>query len=262
MLSLICMMTARAQQATQPSTPAPEAKGPDYVEEKGFKTKVFEIRFRDPGSFQSMLQTLGSGFKGSALSVNRELRTITARDFPENLAVMEDAIKRLDVPEAPRPDIEFHVHVLIASNTASGTTTFPPELGDVIKQLQATLSYKNYSLMSSSIQRGKEGISGVNNSGLSDSKLLGLDANQSTPIFYGYRLRPIMLENSASGSTVHIGTFSFNMRFPITLGASAQYENVGFETPVSVRDGEKIVVGTTTMGDKGLVVVLMAKVIK
>ena len=37
-----------------------------------------------------------------------------------------------------------------------------------------------------------------------------------------------------------------------------QYQNVGFETPVSLRDKEKVVIGTTTMGDKALIVVVTA----
>jgi ribosome-associated protein YbcJ (S4-like RNA binding protein) len=56
------------------------------------------------------------------------------------------------------------------------------------------------------------------------------------------------------------------MRVPINVGSAVksaiQYQDVGFNTPVSVRDGEKVVVGTTTMGDKGLVVVLITKFLK
>jgi hypothetical protein len=44
-------------------------------------------------------------------------------------------------------------------------------------------------------------------------------------------------------------------------GPQIQYQNVGFRTPVSVREGERVVVGTTTMGDKGLIVVLSARVL-
>ena len=52
------------------------------------------------------------------------------------------------------------------------------------------------------------------------------------------------------------------MRVPVNVGTQTTYEPTGFSTPVTVRDGEKVVVGTTTMGDKGLVIVLIASVSK
>jgi hypothetical protein len=52
------------------------------------------------------------------------------------------------------------------------------------------------------------------------------------------------------------------MRVPLNLGTSVQYQNVGFRSPVGLRQAERVVVGSTTMGDKGLVVVVSAKVLK
>ena len=46
----------------------------------------------------------------------------------------------------------------------------------------------------------------------------------------------------------------------VDVGGSVQYQAVGFETPVSLKQGEKVVIGTTTMNDKALVVVVTAKV--
>ena len=255
-----------AQQATTPAPQAspavaPAASGPAFVEEKGFKTKIIEVKYRDPVSLYRVVNTLGSGFKGAAINPNPDFKTLTIRDFPENIAVIEEAIKRLDTPEAASPDIEFHVQVLIASNAAAASSEHPTELNDVIKQLQATLAYKNYSLMTSSILRAKEGR-GVENSGVAESKLFNVESSHTNPIFYAYRLDPIGIDSSAGAAKVQTGNFAFNMRVPLNLNNSIQYENVGFRTPVSVREGEKVVVGTTTMGDKGLIVVLSARVIK
>lgn len=251
--------SARAPQAT----PTPPPRGPDYVEEKGFKTKILEVKYRDPESLLRVIYHLGSGFKGAGINANTDFKTLTIRDFPENIAVMEEAVKRLDTPEAARPNIEFHVHVLIASNSSMASTERPAELNDVIKQLQGTLAYKNYALMTSSIQRAKEGRQGIESSGVAESKLFNVETPSGNPIFYSYSLDPVTIEVGTNGDArVQIPKFSFNMRIPLSLGNSVQYENVGFRTPVSVREGEKVVVGTTTMGDKGLIVVLSARVIK
>lgn len=253
------------QEARTPAAqPAVAPRGPDYVEEKGFKGKTFDIKNRDPLSLLRAIQPLSSGFKGASMSANQDFRTLTVRDFPENIATIEEAIKRLDTPEAPRPDIEFHVHVLIASDTAGGSDEVPAELSDAIKQMKATLKYKSYGLMTSSIQRTKEGMSKVENNGVVESKLFSVERPQGNPIFYTWvLLQPTLDTRSSGGTTIQINEFRFSMRVPIALGPSnIQYENVGFQTPVSLRDGEKVIVGTTTMGDKGLVVVVSAKLLK
>ncbi|HXG68879.1 MAG TPA: secretin N-terminal domain-containing protein [Blastocatellia bacterium] len=258
--------TALAQQQTQP-TPAPPAKEPAHVEEKGFKNKIFELKHRNPDALLTVLRPLGSGFKGAMMTPSSDFNTITVRDFPENIAVIEEAIKRLDVPDAPRPDIEFTIHVLIASNAASGANEYPTDLGDVVKQLQRTLSYKSYSLMTSAVHRAKVGRANVENSGVAESKLFSVNTPQGNPIFYNYRLAEISLDKETSGEpVVQIGSLNFGMRIPVVLGTSTSpninHQNVGLSTAVSIQSGQKVVVGTTTMGDKGLIIVLTAKVLR
>jgi hypothetical protein len=264
-LTLMLASTAFAQ--SPQAAPAPASQEPDYVQEKGFKSKVFEIKTRDPRELANVVRPLGSGFKGATLSGNSEFKTITVRDFPENIAVIEEAIKRLDVPQPmppPELDIQFHIHILIASNAPAAGDDFPAELNDVVKQMQATLKYKSYGIMASAIHRTTVNNNGISNNGVAESKLFNVNTPSGNPIFFNYDLGPIRLNASATdGTTVAIGKFRFGIRVPLNMGGPGQqiqYENVGFQTPVTVREGEKVVVGTTTMGDKGLIVVLSAKV--
>jgi hypothetical protein len=249
------------QQAKTP-TPAPSPKAPDYVEEKGFKGKIFEIKYRDPYGLLQVVRPLASGFKGATMSVDRDFRTLTVRDFPENIAAIDEAIKRLDTPQAPRPDIEFNVHVLIASTAAGNREDYPAELADVVTQLKSALKYKSYTLMTSGIHRAKEGGGQLENSGVAESNLFSSVPTPPNPIFYNYSLDSISIDSGSGAPTVQVGRFRFNMRVPLNLGAQVQYENVGFQSPVGLRQGEKVVVGSTTMGNKGLVVVVSAKLFK
>ena len=234
-------------------------KEDDFNSVREYKNKVFTIQNRDPRQIASSIKLLGSGFKGADLNVNYDLRTITVRDFPENLAAMEEAIKRLDQPVPPAPDIEMKISVLIASKTALPNESVPDELAPVVKQLQSTLRYTNYGLMTASVHRTKLG-DGIEGSGVAEPTLLGMTAAQDRPILYTYNLRRI---TSASNdrSKIDIERFVFSMRVPIDVGGgSIQYQSVGFETPVSMRQGEKVVIGTTTMRDKALIVVVTASV--
>ena len=244
-----------------------EPKPDEAVSEKGFRGRIFELKHRDPHSLHGVLRPLGSGFRGATMSVNYEFKTITVRDFPENLAVIEEAIKRLDVPEPARPDIELRVHILITTNSSQspgGTTQLPAELNDVIRQLQSTLSYRNYHLMTSQVLRGKEGPGRLENKGVAELRLTPDTAASNNPIFYNYQLAQISLDASGAAGPwkVQVGNFNFSMRIPVQTAGGLQYENVGFNTPVGMREGEKVVVGTTTMQDKGIVIVLVANVVK
>src|SRR6185295_14222964 len=121
--------------ATFAQTPSPAAQPrpeDNYVTEKGFKSKVFTITHRDVNNLSSALRPLLSGFKGAMIVPNSEFKTLTVRDFPENIATIEEAIKRLDTPATPRPNIELHMHILVASNTGTSTEQLPAELKDVI----------------------------------------------------------------------------------------------------------------------------------
>ena len=252
----------QAHAATPPATaPSSESR---YVETTGFKARIFEVKYGDPGRFVSLLASLTSGFKGAEVRYHPEFGTITARDFPENLAAMEEALKRLDKPQLPRPSLELHIHILIASDSAAaGSQEYPQELAEVVKQLQGTLRYKAYSLVASGIQRAKEGGSGVNSSGAIgigvDSSGVAVWGNPNAPgvrpanAHYEYSIRPISIDSSADGRrSIEISDFRFQMGWPGS--------QVGFSNPLTLRDGEKVVVGTTTIGNGAVVVVLSAKI--
>lgn len=234
-------------------------KEPEYNTVREYKNKVFTIQNRDVRPIFNTVHLLGSGFKGAAFSFNDELRTITVRDFPENVAAVEEAIKRLDQPMPAQPNIEMKIAVLIASKTALPSSPVPDELAPVVKQLQATMRYAHYGLMTSSVHRTKLG-DGIEGSGVAEPTLLGMTASQDRPIFYTYNLRRIT-SGKSDALTIDIERFQFKMQVPLNIGNdNVQYQSVGFETPVSIRQGEKVVIGTTTMKDKALVVVVTASV--
>jgi hypothetical protein len=249
-LFLIVSSTSFAQ---QPTPSAPTNIEDDFVTEKGFKSKVFTINHRDPGSLGSLLSPLLSGFKGVMIRASPELKTLTVRDFPENLATIEEAITRLDTPAAPRPNIDLHMHILVASNTGSTIEQLPDELKDVITQLRGALNYRNYELAASVVQRLTETPRGLHGSGIAD--IANVQATPPTiPLSYEYAINSVSLAQSAgSPMAIQIGEFTFQAR--------TNAGNGSVQTALNLRDGEKVVVGTTTIRDRGLIIVLIAKVL-
>ncbi|MGH9899741.1 MAG: secretin N-terminal domain-containing protein [Pyrinomonadaceae bacterium] len=266
-LTLILFMIPTVLGQTAQTTAKTSGGADNTVTERSLKNRIFEIKHGDPEKLLDILRTLGSGSAGASISASRGFKTIAVRDFPENIAVIEDALKRLDVAEAPRFGVELHVYALIASSDASGQSDYPPELSDVIKQLQSTLKYKHYNIMMSSTQRIQEGSGDISdNKGVIENKVFGAITQQESKPFYQYNIRSLNVNGTTSdvSSTatsvpiIQIGRFSFDLRLPI----NAIYTTLGFNTPVSLHEGEKVVVGTTTLEDKGLIVVLSAKIIR
>jgi hypothetical protein len=254
-LALGCAQAAAAQQSDNQQPAAPQD---NHVTHTNFKSRVYELKHRDPETLFSVIKLLTSGHKGAEVSFNRNFRTFTVRDFPENLISIEEALKRLDTPETPRPEIELRMHVLIASNTAGGANQYPPDLRDAVGQLQTTLNFKSYHLLTSIIQRAKDrpGYTQeiIRGEGVAQLNLPG----DSTPQDFGYAFQANSLTlstNAAGVSTVHLGNFTFVL-------TGKERDRASVRSDVGVRDGEKVVVGTAGLRDKALILVLAAKLIK
>ncbi|HZG50608.1 MAG TPA: hypothetical protein VEZ40_00610, partial [Pyrinomonadaceae bacterium] len=210
-LAFVCAHVAAAQEANQPQ---PAATPDNRVTHTGFKNRVFEVKHRDPEALYSVVELLTSGQRGAAVSFNRNFRTLTVRDFPENLASIEEALKRLDTPETPRPEIELRMHVLIASSAAGGENQYPVDLRDAVGQLQTTLNYKSYHLLTSIIQRAKDrpghapGI--IQGEGVAQLIFPGETAPRD--FYYNFQANSLTLNTSPAGvTTVQLGNFTFGV---------------------------------------------------
>ncbi|MFY9558262.1 MAG: secretin N-terminal domain-containing protein [Blastocatellia bacterium] len=256
----LVVMTASGQQS-QPAaqTPAPTpVRVPDYVDFSGFKGKVFDVKHRDPRSLVDALRPLGSGFKGATISYSDEFKTLTVRDFPENIAAIEDALKRLDIPQSAQPDIELRMHVLIASNIEGITNQYASDLADVVRQMQATLAYKNYSNVATVVQRVRAGAHNIGINGTAEVSAKILEKEQPLTAQYDFRAQKMALvTDSAGGYVVQLTDTGFSFR-----GNSPLMGQADLRTDISLRNGEKVVVGTATLGNKGLILVLSARIIK
>ncbi|HEY5883941.1 MAG TPA: secretin N-terminal domain-containing protein [Pyrinomonadaceae bacterium] len=251
-LVLIINTVSFAQQTTPATQTKPEG---DLVPQKVLKSRIFTINHRDEDNLVSVLRPLLSGVAGATISANEEFKTITVRDFPENIATIEEAIKRLDTPAAPRPNIELHMHMLVASNIGTTTEQFPAELRDVLTQLRRTLSYQKYEVAASFVQRLTETSSGLSGRGSAE-----ISNAPSTPptktVAYEYSIDSVSLvQKPAGATTIQIDKFTFETRSPHLL------EQAKVETALNLRDGEKVVVGTATIKDRALIIVLTAKLL-
>ncbi len=236
---------------------AAQAKGPDYAETKEFKSKIYELKYRDPQELYATIRVLGSGFKGADVSINSSNKTIAVRDFLENLLTITEAIKRLDVPSTKsEPTVELTMHVFL-TNTGQSSDQLPTDLKDVLKQLQTTLAFKDYQLVTSIAQRGRARGRTNNNAlfgkGNAIWKELSEDGQKTVSGLadYEYRVNSMDVVTGSSGvSSVQLSSYY------LSFGKSS------VQSDLELRDGEKVVVGTTGFGNKAMFLVLSAKVVK
>lgn len=258
-LVLLAFLIARPAHAQPAPAPRAAEAREEFVTEKGFASRVFEVKHREPADLAAVLRPLGSGYRGATVSANRDFKTISVRDFPENIAAIEAALKRLDVAEAPRKDVELRLWVLVASNGEAAAGRFPEDLKEAVAALKTTLTYRSYSLASSFIQRVRDGARGIHGEGVTElAPTPGPgEAEKKAPgkaMQLEYHINSLSLEQGENGpATVKLDGFGLSL---------AGEGRAQLKTDVTLRDGEKVVVGTSTVKDRGLVVVVSARVIR
>lgn len=225
-----------------------------------FQVKLFEVKHKSPNVLVNAIAALGSGRSNSRIDPNDNLKTITVRDLPENIAAIEVALKRLDLPDPAPVSIQTQIYLISASDEAGETAPFPKEIEPVVAQLKATLKYKNYRYVNTFINRVNDGGS-IESSGTGQSI-----SGSSNPTFMQCKMSQVRLATDNLGKeAIRIGRFNFGLRVPIQVKSGEyQYQDVGLNTELSLSEGGLAVVGTANIGagDGAMIVVVSAKKVK
>jgi hypothetical protein len=248
--------TTHPAASAQPPAATPTVVPADVTPEKGLFGRIFVVAHRDPVALVPVLRPLGSGARGAVLSADSGFGTISVRDFPANLAVMEEALKRLDVDE-PSRDVELKIHVLLASSRSDAAASYPEDLKEVVAALRGTLLYKSYTLVTTFVERVKDRARWVTASGV--AALPAPEGKEApTTLQIDVDARGLTIEPGAAGAgVVRLENFSLT-----ASGIRGFTGRASVRTDLSLRPGEKVVVGTSSLGDRGLVVVVSATVVK
>jgi len=252
------------QKKEEESTPVP----------KDFKTVILDVKHRDPQTLANVLQILASGEKHASVRADRGFKIITVRDHPENIANIEAALKRLDVPEPPpQPmpppvNLEAQLHLIAASRAPGEKGALPAGLEPVINQLQSTLKYGSYRYITTFLSRVTNG-GNIETSGVTDS-LFPQPASSLGKTYYQYSLNNVTLISDTSGEQViRVPKFRFGTKVPINVGApggtpNIQYTDIGINTDLNLREGDLVVVGTANISssDEAIIVVVSVKKVK
>lgn len=252
---------AQAKPTPPPAPAAPESQ-PDPAVLKAMKSQVFVIKYADPIALCSLLGPLGSGVQGARMywESGRGINAISVRDFPANLAAIEAAIQQLDIPATARQsqDVDLQIQVFFASRQPAADSELPKDLDPVIRTLRSTLGYQGYTLAASFSQRVR-----VNEDrdrqgrGQIDGSILGLGtAKEPHSLLLDWMLqRGITLQAPANEpATFAMPRFQINLK-----DLPAHLDLASMDTGLTLKEGEHVVVGTTTVKDHGVIVVVSAR---
>jgi hypothetical protein len=165
-------------------------------------------------------------------------------------------------------NLETQLYLIVGTNQDVDEPRLPALLDPVIKQLRASLPFKNYRLAATLINR-------VKNEGRLELSFIGgplasqaVAASPTTPSFSQFKVRQVkLLRNSENQPVVQMLGFSFGARIPIQspggIAASGavtpvlNYENTGIATDISMRESEPVIVGTLNVGPSNDAIILV-----
>ena len=165
-------------------------------------------------------------------------------------------------------NLDTQLYLIVGTNQEVDEARLPASLDPVVKQLRATLPFKNYRLAATLINRVKnEGRLELNWIGAPPASPAAATSNV-TPSFSQFRVRQVKLVRNAENQTVvQMLGFNFGARIPIQTspqvaanGAVAptfNYEPTGLATDISMREGEPVIVGTLNVGPSGDAIILV-----
>jgi len=188
------------------------------------------------------------------------------------LVLCAAAFRNVQAQSPPDPadeaNLDTQLYLIVGTNQDVDDAKLPASLDNVVKQLRATLPFKNYRLAATLINR-------VKNQGRLDLSWIGGPmasptgaASNVTPSFSQFKVREVrLLRNAENQPVVQMLGFNFGARIPIQVpgaiaanGAVApavNYEQTGVSTDISMRESEPVIVGTLNVGPSGDAIILV-----
>ena len=208
---------------------------------------------------------------GVALSVITAAFIVAAS---QAAALAQSDSVRLPVPvmKGDETNVDTQLYLIVGTNQSVQDTNIPAGLEQIVKQLRASLPFKNYSVTATLLNRVKDG-GHLNLRWVGGPLLAPAASSASTPSINEFgvaRVRVYIDETGRAG--VLMDAFHFGSRIPIqtqaivasaaaSSGPVVSYESTGLNTDVGMREGEPVIVGTLNVGPSGdaLVIVVSAK---
>lgn len=231
-LAMAGALAAQTATAVPPPAQAPEPPR---------QQRVFMLKYADARHVADVLSVFGYGIRA-----DRDMHVVAVSAPAEAMSAVEDAIKRLDVPAAAPKDIDLVVYLVMASEQPPAGGSLPSELQPVADELKKIFSYKSFRLLDSILLRTQPG----NRANASGTIAPGGEAKT---MMYDFEVQPSAVTEDPNGRLIRLDNLKLRM--------VGEGRNAGINTEITVREGQRVVVGKSNIGTGGsLILVVTAKV--
>jgi len=209
-LATVCIGTLIAAACAR-AEDAKDAKDPNIVE------KLVQVKHVEPNQqLRNLFDVLGVRMSDSVDGY------IALKGSKDAVAAAEEALHRMDV-EKPPVDVELTGWLVMTPLRGTDGSELPTELTPVAKQLKTAFGYPDLRLLTSFVLRTRAG-SGGDSGGLIDRD------------FYSFKTNRVDVDGDTAGS--------HKIRL-ITVRFTCHKSNL--ETDVDLNEGQKVVIGKTSM---------------
>ncbi|MCU1237473.1 MAG: hypothetical protein JWP63_5440 [Candidatus Solibacter sp.] len=211
-------------------------------------TKLVRLQFAEPRAIQNIVSLYGV-----QITSNEQMKVMALYGRPSEIAAAEAAIKQLDV--APKT-LELTVYFVVGGDNPqqmAGAPAAPPDIRDVIAQLKNAFSFKEYRMLDVLTLRTRVG---------SNAETSGIVSAGSPPKLTQFSIRNSMI---GEDGTIRLDHMHAGLRIPLPKeDGKNQYLNTGIDQSVDVKEGQKVVVGRSSLEgpERALFLILMARVVQ
>jgi len=205
---------------------------------------------------------------GVSVEGDNQLRVIVIKGIRSDVAAVERTIQELDTaaPATSEPkNIELVVYVIGGSmDPIPGVPEASVDaLTPVLKQLRAVFPYKNYQTLSTMVVRSGQDSKAINSGMMKTVQSNGNSSELVEPSVYHIQYNSARISQETP-PVIHLNGFHFGARIPVKTGSDFHQVDVGTETDVDLREGQKVVVANSNLGNANisLFLVLTARLVQ
>jgi hypothetical protein len=216
--------------------------------------KLFVLKYADPQAVENLLRVFGV-----SIAQIRDMRVLAVSASSETMAAIEDAIKRLDVPTAAPANVDLTVYLVVGheGESPAGSAAMPKDLDSVVTQLKNAFAFKSYSLLDVLALRTRTGEQASTTS----SGGAVPNGNGSAPVITTFKINNAAV--GGDGASIHISRLNANIKMPVMRGVDLSYTDLGLNTDVDIKEGQKVVIGRLGISkDQALFLVMTAKILQ
>ena len=220
---------------------------PQKPETRPMRKELVQLRYVSGADIQQLIYAF-LDMRNERVSMSSDKKTLTISAYPENIEKVLQVIKELDVKPA---DLLFTVQLVMGSE-ADERTDAELQSDPIVKELRKLLRYKGYTLLDTSLIRGMD--------------------KQRSEIILGKQadFELVMVPDVVKGAPADNIKIELRLRHKgqetvLQQGQSSTrwFEKDLIQSTLSLKSGDKTVVGVSKLdgGDKGLILILSAKVV-